>query len=119
VNVYGDDYWDDDYDWDSVWGDYACEDLFDTDLEGLEYDAQYAPGNDGYPFVYIYGSCSKCEAYLVDYYATEHFQDIKNYQTQGFKYAMCAIISLAVTAVFAVKQRLRPAQSNEVVLLTN
>lgn len=114
---FGDDYWD--YDWDSVWGDYACEDLFDSDLEGEEYDSDSPPGDDEWPFVMIYGSCSTCKAYLLDYYSTEHFSSIREYQTQGLYYAYAGVASLVITAIFVVKQRMSPAREHEVVLLNN
>ena len=45
-------FWDDDYqtdsywdemDWGSVWGDYACYDLFDYDMSGGVYNANDVP----------------------------------------------------------------------------
>lgn len=32
-------------------GDYACKDLFDTNLEREEFDADSPPGDDEWPFV--------------------------------------------------------------------
>ena len=71
-DYYESDYWD--YDWDSVWGEYACEDLFDQDIESLPaYDKDVPAGTDDWPSVQIYGSCRSCEAYLMDYYTTRTF----------------------------------------------
>jgi hypothetical protein len=55
--IFEDDYWQ--QDWSGVWGEYACEDLFDGDLDGLEsMDMNLAPGTDQWPTVNIYGSCT-------------------------------------------------------------
>jgi len=114
-DAFGDDYWQ--YDWDSVWGDYACEDLFETDLEGITYDPEEKPGSDEWPTVLIYGSCNSCEAYLMDYYSTDHFNQIKEYQTQARNYVYAAIGAMFVAVIAIIKQYLAPARENEVELL--
>lgn len=105
--------------WNDVWGEYACNDLFDSDLEGETYNSNIAPGKDEWPFVNIYGSCNKCEAYLVDYYSTEHFNGIKAYQTHARNYAILGVFGVLVSSILAVRQSLSPEDENEVGLLTS
>ena len=114
-DFFEDEYWS--YDWGAAWGDYACNDLFDTDLEGDTYDETTAPGDDNWPYVTIYGSCNSCKAFLVDYYSTEHFDKIKKYQTHAFTYATFGVVSLAITGALMLKQWLRPAEENQIDLL--
>ena len=114
-DFFEDEYWS--YDWSAAWGDYACNDLFDTDLEGDTYDESTAPGDDNWPYVTIYGSCNSCKAFLVDYYSTEHFDKIKKYQTHAFTYATFGVVSLAITGALMLKQWLRPAEENQIDLL--
>ena len=105
--------------WTDVWGEYACNDLFDSDLEDQTYDVNEPPGNDDWPFVNIYGSCTRCEAYLVDYYSTEHFNTIKAYQTHAKIYAGWGSFGLVLTIGLVIKQWLHPADSNQMGLLMN
>jgi hypothetical protein len=114
-DFFEDEYWS--YDWGAAWGDYACNDLFDTDLEGDTYDETTAPGDDNWPYVTIYGSCNSCKAFLVDYYSTEHFDKIKKYQTHAFTYATFGVVSLVITGALMLKQWLRPAEENQIDLL--
>jgi len=114
-DFYEDEYWS--YDWGTAWGDYACNDLFDTDLEGDTYDETTAPGDDNWPYVTIYGSCNSCKAFLVDYYSTEHFDKIKKYQAHAFTYATFGFVSLVITGALMLKQWLRPAEENQIDLL--
>ena len=114
-DYFEDEYWD--YNWDSAWGDYACNDLFDTDLESIEYDENEAPGNDDFPYVKIYGTCNSCKAFLVDYYSTAHFDKIKEYQRHAKTYAIFGILSMFVTGGFMVKQHVSPARENQIDLL--
>lgn len=114
-DFFEDEYWS--YDWGAAWGDYACNDLFDTDLEGDTYDEDTAPGGDNWPFVTIYGSCNSCKAFLVDYYSTEHFEKIKKYQKHALAYASFGVASMAVTGALMLKQWLRPAEENQIDLL--
>ena len=116
-DVYYDDYWGA-ADWDSVWGDYACEDLFDSDLEGQNYNPDHAPGHDQWPTIEIYGTCNSCEAVIMDYYSTEHYLGIGLYEIQSWVYLWFGFFLLIVAALAALKERLRPAQEKEVVLLT-
>jgi hypothetical protein len=114
-DYFEDKYWS--YDWGAAWGDYACNDLFDTDLEGDTYDEDVAPGGDSWPYVTIYGSCNSCKAFLVDYYSTEHFDKIKKYQKHAVTYAVFGFASMIVTGALMLKQWLRPAQGNQIDLL--
>jgi hypothetical protein len=69
--VFEDPYWQT-QDWDSIWGEYACEDLVDSELDISELDVYVAPGSDQWPTVNIFGFCNTCEAYIMDYYSSEH-----------------------------------------------
>ena len=114
-DYFEDEYWG--YDWDSAWGDYACNDLFDTDLSNESYDENEAPGNDVFPYVNIYGTCNSCKAFLVDYYSTAHFDKIREYQTHAWTYAGFGVLSIFMTAALMVKQHVSPAQENQIDLL--
>jgi hypothetical protein len=117
-DVYASDYWN--YDWDSVWGEYACEDLFDQDVNALTpFDPDTAPGSDDWPTVQIYGSCRSCEAYLMDYYTTEHFQQIQDFQTQYYIYAALSVILFVLAGLLRLREHYRPSQEKQIVLLNN
>jgi len=93
--------------------------LFDSDLQGQSYDANEAPGKDEWPTIEIYGSCNSCEAYIMDYFSTDHFLSIRLYEVQSVIYLWLGFVLLIVAAVAALKERIRPAQEKEVVLLTH
>jgi hypothetical protein len=117
-DMFGADYWDA-YDWNSVWGDYACEDLFNADIAGQSYDPEIPAGHDTWPTIRIYGACNSCQAYIMDYYSTEHFVTIQMYDVQSWVYLMIGFFMMIVAAISALKQYFRPAIENEVILLTN
>ena len=94
-NIEDNSYWH--QDWNSIWGDYACKNLFETYVDLMEYNADEPPGEDGWPFVNIYGNCKTCSAYIVDYYSTQHFSDIKKFKTRARNYFISAIVFLALT----------------------
>ena len=122
IYSFDDDNFQDDWwgrEWSDVWGEYACNDIFDTDLEGKSFDSDEMPGSDEWPFVNIYGSCNKCEAYLIDYYSTEHFNAIKLYQVHAWNYALVGVLGLILTSIFVIKQHVSPAEENELGLLMN
>ena len=102
-DYYYDEYWGA-TEWNDVWGEYACEDLFDSDMNGESFDASIPPGDDGWPFINIYGNCNTCEAYIVDYYSTQHFQSILKYKNAGLVYGLLAGCSLVVTGYLIVKE---------------
>lgn len=104
-------------DWGSVWGDYQCYNLFDADLEGVKFNARKPPGSDDWPYLNIYGNCQTCEAYIVDYYSTEHFQSIQSYKQASRKFGIAACFSLLVTVALALKHRFSSKQDNEINLL--
>mmetsp|Transcript_12181 Transcript_12181/g.22825 ORF Transcript_12181/g.22825 Transcript_12181/m.22825 type:complete len:637 (+) Transcript_12181:181-2091(+) len=116
-DFFEDTYWA--YDWDSAWGEYACSDLFDTDLEGLSYEKDLPPGDDEWPYVNIFGSCNSCKAFLVDYYSTEHFERIRQYQKQALTYMSYGMVGLLITGILTLKQWLKPAEENQIDLLMN
>lgn len=121
VYSYDDTFYEDDYwqqDWSAVWGETACADLFDSDAAGEGYVANDAPGHDAWPTVMIYGSCNSCQAYVQDYYSTEHFQDISKYEFQSWLYLMTGFVLLVFAAIAALFERRRPTKDNKVVLLS-
>lgn len=120
---YADDSFEDDYwnnaDWDAVWGEYACEDLFDEELEGQNFDPDMPPGQDEWPTIEIYGSCNSCEAYIADYYSSEHYLRIRLYEVQSWLYLWVGFLGLILSAFAALRQHFRASQENEVILLTH
>jgi len=113
---YEDDYWD--YDWDSVWGDYACEDLFDSDIGGQTFDPNTPPGGeDEWPFVNIYGSCKTCEAYILDYFAEEAFEETQEYKQQAIIYFSAALSGFVWSILSYIKYRVLPTAENEISLM--
>jgi hypothetical protein len=117
-DVYESDYWD--YDWDSVWGEYACEDLFDQDVNSMTpFDPDVPPGQDDWPTAQIYGSCRSCEAYLMDYYTTEHYTQIQHFQVQYYIYGALAALLLVIAGLLRVREHYRPSQEKQIVLLNN
>lgn len=115
-DLYEDEYWS--YDWDSVWGEYACEDLFDSEVGSKTYDPNTpAGGDDEWPFIYIYGSCKTCEAYVLDYFAEEAFEELEEYKTQSIIYMAGAIAGFLAAIVGYIKYRVMPTAENEIELL--
>lgn len=115
-DFYEDGYWD--YDWDSVWGDYACEDLFSTDVGSRSYDINApAGGDDEWPFVNIYGSCKTCEAYILDYFAEEAFEEVEEYKQQAIVYMAGALAGFIWALISYVKYRVMPTAENQIELL--
>ncbi len=115
-DMFEDEYWS--YDWDSVWGDYSCEDLFDADISGQTYDPnQPAGGDDEWPFVYIYGSCKTCEAYILDSFAEEAFEDTQEYKHQAIVYLAGAAAGFVWSLLSYVKYKVMPTEENEIELL--
>jgi len=100
-------------DWSRLWGDYACSDLFETDLENMDYSPDEPPGNDGWPFVTIVGKCNTCEAFLLDYYSTMYFANVSSYQTRGVNYAIAGSASLLLTLILAFRQSRFPVKDDK------
>jgi len=115
-DYYSDGYWDEN-DWTSVWGDYQCTEMFEYDLEGSTYEEDVKPGEDGWPFLNVYGNCDTCEAFIVDFYSTEHFQEISSYKQAAKHYAWASIFGSIITIVLAMKHKFSPQADNEIELL--
>lgn len=116
--IYDDGYWM--YDWDSVWGDYACEDLFDADIGGQSYDPTTpAGGDDEWPFVNIYGSCKTCEAYILDYFAEEAFEELQEYKQQAIVYLAGAVAGFIWALLSYIQYKVSPTSENELQLLSS
>ena len=95
----------------------SCEDLFDEDTYGQNYDASTPAGTDDYPNINIYGSCKTCEAYILDYFAEEAFEEVEDYKTQAFLYATAALAGFTVSFVWFLKYKVSPTAENEIELL--
>ncbi|KAL7576432.1 hypothetical protein ACA910_018234 [Epithemia clementina (nom. ined.)] len=95
--------------WDDVWGEFACQDLFDGDLSGLSVNYEEPPGSDDWPFINIYGNCNTCEAYVIDYFSTEHFQSILAYKNAAMNYGILAGLSLVITTFLLIRELHRPS----------
>lgn len=115
--IYEDEYWQE-TDWDSIWGEYACEDLFDSDIEQGDLNVNVAPGTDHWPTVNIYGSCNTCQAYILDYYSTEHYQNIRQFEYQSYLYYVAGFFFMVGAAILALFERKRPNKENKIVLLS-
>ena len=108
------------YDWNSVWGDYACEDLFDSDIDGKSYDPTTpAGGDDEWPFVNIYGSCKTCEAYILDYFAEEAFEELQEYKQQAIVYLAGAVAGFIWALLSYIQYKISPTSENELQLLSS
>mmetsp|Transcript_12563 Transcript_12563/g.29736 ORF Transcript_12563/g.29736 Transcript_12563/m.29736 type:complete len:688 (-) Transcript_12563:183-2246(-) len=120
-SYYDDDYYEDEYwnyDWESIWGDYACEDLFDADISGQSYDPNTpAGGDDEWPFVNIYGSCKTCEAYILDYFAEEAFEETQEFKQQAIVYLAGAVSGFIWALLSYIKYKVLPTSENEIELL--
>ncbi|OEU19646.1 hypothetical protein FRACYDRAFT_235703 [Fragilariopsis cylindrus CCMP1102] len=116
-DIYEDEYWST-YDWDSVWGEQSCEDLFDSDVGSKTYDINKPAGaDDEWPFVNIYGSCKTCEAYVLDYFAEEAFEEVEEYKQQAIVYLAGAMAGFIWATLSYVKYRVMPTAENEIELL--
>jgi hypothetical protein len=89
-------------------------------MEGSTFDASVKPGSDGedWPYINIYGSCKTCEAYILDYFAEEAFEEVEIYKTQAIMYMTGALGGFAATVLLYFKYRISPTAENEVVLLS-
>jgi hypothetical protein len=116
---YDDAYWSS-YDWSDLWGEYSCGELFTTDMDGLgvTYDYTKLPGNDSWPYVTIYGSCNSCDAYLVDFFSTEHFAEIQTFLVHSRYYGVASAFVGLLALLAGIKQRfMSPSEENEIELL--
>ena len=116
-DIYEDSYWQE-TDWDSIWGEYACEDLFNGDTSEMDENLDEAPGSDHWPTVNIYGSCNSCKAYILDYYSTEHYQNIRQFENQSYLYYVAGFFFMVGAAILAMFERKRPNKENKIVLLS-
>ena len=91
--------------------------MFEYDLEGSTYEEDERPGDDGWPYLNVYGNCDTCEAFIVDFYSTEHFQEISSYKEAAVHYAMASIFGCIITMILVVKHRFSPQAENEIELL--
>lgn len=114
-DLYTSTYWS--YDWESVWGQFACQDLFDEDTMGLTYDTSVPAGTDGYPYINIYGSCKTCEAYILDYFAEQAFESVENHKKMAILYMTAAAGGFLFSFVMYIKHKVNPPADHEIELL--
>eukprot|EP00980_Cylindrotheca_fusiformis_P024100 scaffold11528_cov139-Cylindrotheca_fusiformis.AAC.5 len=115
-DMYDSEYWY--YDWDSAWGEYGCSDLFDSDISGLTFNASEPPGgDDDWPFINIYASCKTCDAYVMDYFAEEAFEQLDDYFLRGVMYMLFTLIGMGVSLIGFIKYKIAPPAENQVELL--
>jgi hypothetical protein len=92
--------------------------LFDADIGTSIYDPNTpAGGDDEWPFINIYGSCKTCEAYILDYFAEEAFEEVEEYKAQAIIYLAGALAGFLSSFVAYVKYRVIPTAENEIELL--
>jgi hypothetical protein len=96
---------------------HSCEDLFDTDVSGQPYDTSTPAGTDDVPFLYVYGSCKTCEAYILDYFAEEAFEAVDDLKKQAIMYFTAALAGFVVSLAAYLKYKVSPTAENEVELL--
>jgi hypothetical protein len=96
----------------------SCEDLFDSDVQGENYNVSIAPGSDDWPYINVYGSCKTCDAYILDYFAEEAFEEIEHFKKQSLVYFAGFLVGMLTSLTFYAKHRARPAVDNEIELLS-
>lgn len=126
---YGDDYYDAEYwasyDWAGIWGSYSCEDMYNYDLDTLTFDPDTPPnveasnGKESWPTMNIYGSCNTCNAYIMDYYSSEHFQAILHYKHQARSYFLWSIGIAVLASFFYIQYKHSPRNENRLDLLSS
>jgi len=105
---------DEDADWNDVWGDYKCYNLFDADLDGTSYNATVPAGEDDWPYLKVYGNCRTCEAFVVDRFSADHFSgEARAYGTAGRNDAVAAALALVVALLLAVRRRMSLGKDGE------
>jgi len=120
--IYEDDYYEDaywDYDWDGAWGEYGCQDLFETDMGAASYDSRTRAGEDDWPTIQVYGSCKTCNAYVLDYFAEKNFKEVQFYKTQAFLHFAAAAGAAIFTVLAYLRHRVAPTAENEIELLSS
>jgi hypothetical protein len=96
----------------------SCEDLFSSDVGKETYDPNTpAGGDDEWPFINIYGSCKTCEAYILDYFAEEAFEQVDEYKKQAIMYLAGALAGFMASFVAFIRYKVMPTAENEVELL--
>ena len=91
--------------------------MFDSDVEGGTYDTNTPPGEDDWPYINIYGSCKRCEAYVLDYFAKEAFEEVEIYKQQAILHFAAAMIGFVASLIGYIKYRISPPPENQVELL--
>lgn len=113
---YDSNYWS--YDWDSAWGDYGCNKLFDSDIEGQTHDPSIPAGaDDSWPYINIYGSCKNCDAYIMDNFAAGAFERLEDYFLDAVLYLGLAFFGMGMSLFGFIKYKLAPPAENQIELL--
>lgn len=87
-------------------------------MDGLGYNAAIPAGQDDWPTVQIYGTCRSCEAFIMDYYSTEHYLTIQQYIVQAYAYGLLGTVLMIAAAICTQRERLRPSQDTQIILLS-
>jgi len=115
-DMYDSEYWN--YDWDSAWGEYGCNELFDSNVEGQTHDPSIpAGGDDSWPYVNIYGSCKHCDAYIMDNFAEEAFEHLDDYFLEAVLFMGLALVGMVLSLLGFIKYKLAPPAENQMELL--
>merc|ERR1711937_642210 len=92
------------------------EELYeDDDFYWDEYPTYY--DDDEWPFVNIYGSCKTCEAYVLDYFAEEAFEETQEYKQQAIVYLAGSVAGFIWATLSYIQYRVMPTSENELQLL--
>jgi len=67
--------------------------------------------------VNIYGSCKTCEAYILDYFAEEAFEETQEFKQQAIVYLAGAVSGLIWALLSYIKYKVLPTAENEIELL--
>lgn len=114
---YGSAYWNA-VDWEEVWGETECGEMFNMNLGSGYYDEYSQAGYDGWPAVYISGNCNTCQAYVGDYKKSKHYKHIQYFKYRGFAYLALAIMGVAYVNWLLHKNE-TPLSDKEEKLLTS
>mmetsp|Transcript_14015 Transcript_14015/g.33891 ORF Transcript_14015/g.33891 Transcript_14015/m.33891 type:complete len:616 (+) Transcript_14015:144-1991(+) len=115
-DMFENEYWN--YDWDSAWGEYGCGELFDADIVGQVPDPSIPAGSeDSWPSINIYGSCKRCDAYVLDYFAEEAFERLDDYILQGIMFMILGLTGVSISLIGFIKYKLAPPAENQIELL--
>jgi hypothetical protein len=92
--------------------------LFEYDIGGQTPDPTTpAGGDDEWPFVNIYGSCKTCEAYILNYFAEEVFEETQEFKQQAIVYLAGAMAGFVWALLSYIQYKVSPTSESELELL--